>query len=130
MQVGEFRGLLEKHNIKRVKLGAFDVDCRLRGKYVSTEKFLSAAQSGMSFCDVIFGWDIGDVLYDNAKFTGWHTGYPDANCRIALDTFRLIPWEPGTAFFLLDFVGPAGNPPPIAPRQGLYREASRAADLG
>src|SRR5207247_9269860 len=69
MQLGEFRGLLEKHNIKRVKLGAFDIDCTLRGKYISTEKFLSAAQSGMSFCDVIFGWDIGDVLDDNAKFT-------------------------------------------------------------
>ena len=28
------------HNIKRVKLGAFDIDSTLRGKYVSTEKFL------------------------------------------------------------------------------------------
>lgn len=130
MQVGEFRGLLEKHNIKRVKLGAFDIDGALRGKYISTEKFLSAAQSGLSFCDVIFGWDIGDVLYDNAKFTGWHTGYPDATCRIALDTFRLIHWEPGTAFFLMDFVDRDGEPLVIAPRQVLERVVKRAADLG
>ncbi len=130
MQFGEFRGLLEKHNIKRVKLGAFDIDCTLRGKYISTEKFLSAAQSGMRFCDVIFGWDIGDVLYDNAKFTGWHTGYPDVDCRIALDTFRLIPWEPGTAFFLMDFVGGDGKPLPIAPRQVLERVVKRAEELG
>ncbi len=130
MQAGEFRGLLEKHNIKRVKLGAFDIDCTLRGKYISTEKFLSAMQSGMSFCDVIFGWDIGDVLYDNAKFTGWHTGYPDAPCRVALDTFRLIPWEPGTAFFLLDFVAPDGKPLAIAPRQVLQRVVKRAEELG
>jgi glutamine synthetase len=130
MQPGEFRGLLEKHNIKRVKLGAFDIDGALRGKYVSTEKFLSASESGLAFCDVIFGWDIGDVLYDNAKFTGWHTGYPDANCRIALDTFRLIPWEPGTAFFLMDFVGRDGNPLPIAPRQVLQRVVERAEHLG
>src|SRR6266436_3635251 len=130
MQAGEFRGLLEKHNIKRVKLGAFDIDCTLRGKYISTEKFLSAAQSGLSCCDVIFGWDIGDVLYDNAKFTGWHTGYPDANCRVALDTFRLIPWEPGTAFFLMNFVGRDGEPLAIAPRQVLERVVKRAAELG
>ena len=130
MQLGEFRGLLEKHNIKRVKLGAFDTDCTLRGKYISTEKFLSAAQSGLSFCDVIFGWDIGDVLYDNAKFTGWHTGYPDASCRVALDTFRLIPWEPGTAFFLMNFVGRDGEPLPIAPRQVLERVVKRAGELG
>jgi glutamine synthetase len=130
MNAAEIRALLDHHNIKRVKLGAFDIDSTLRGKYVSTEKFLSAAQSGLSFCDVIFGWDIADVLYDNAKFTGWHTGYPDANCRIALDTFRVIPWEPGTAFFLLDFVTPDGKPLPIAPRQVLQRVVKGAEDLG
>src|ERR1700693_722782 len=123
MNAAEIQALLDQHNIRRVKLGAFDIDSTLRGKYISTEKFLSAAQSGMSFCDVIFGWDIGDVLYDNVKFTGWHTGYPDANCRIALDTFRLIPWEPGTAFFLLDFVNLAA----VAPRQVLQRVIEKAA---
>ena len=130
MAVDNARELLEKHGIKRVKLGAFDIDGTLRGKYVSTEKFLSAAKSGLGFCDVIFGWDIGDVLYDNARFTGWHTGYPDAHCRIALDTFRRIPWEPGTAFFLMDFVARDGKPLAIAPRQVLERVVSRAQALG
>ncbi|HKW98904.1 MAG TPA: glutamine synthetase family protein [Bryobacteraceae bacterium] len=129
MEAAEVRALLEKHTVRRVKLGAFDIDGALRGKYVSTEKFLSAAGSGLGFCDVVFGWDIGDVLYDNAKFTGWHTGYPDAHCRIALDTFRMIPWEPGTAFFLMDFLRD-GRPLPIAPRQVLDRVANRAAELG
>jgi glutamine synthetase len=130
MQAGKIRELLGQHAIKRIKLGAFDIDGTLRGKYVSTDKFLSAAESGLSFCDVIFGWDIGDVLYDNVRFTGWHTGYPDAHCRIALDTFRLIPWEPGTAFFLLDFLTPEGKPLPIAPRQVLQGVAGRARELG
>src|ERR1700732_2630204 len=115
------RELFDKHQIQRVKIGAFDIDCTLRGKYISLDKFWPAAESGTGFCDVIFGWDIGDVLYDNAKVTGWHTGYPDANCRVALDTFRLIPWEPGTAFFLMDFVGREGKPLLIAPRQVLQR---------
>src|ERR1022692_3316780 len=76
------RRRFEDNHILRVKLGAFDIDATLRGKYISVEKFWSAAESGLGFCDVIFGWDIGDVLYDNVKFTGWHTGYPDAHCRI------------------------------------------------
>ncbi len=130
MTLEEVRKLLEQNEVKRIKLGAYDIDGTLRGKYVSSEKFHSAAQSGMGFCDVIFGWDIGDVLYDNVKFTGWHTGYPDANCRIALDTFRLIPWEPGTAFFLMDFVTRDGQPLPIAPRQVLQRVVARAEALG
>ena len=94
------RELFDKHQIQRVKVGAFDIDCTLRGKYISLDKFWSAAESGTGFCDVIFGWDIGDVLYDNAKVTGWHTGFPDATARIDLSTFRTIPWEPGTAIAL------------------------------
>ena len=84
------RELFEKHHIQRVKLGAFDIDCTLRGKYISLEKFSSAVESGIGFCDVIFGWDIGDALYDNAKVTGWHTGFPDATARIDPNTFRII----------------------------------------
>jgi glutamine synthetase len=118
------RELFVKHHIQRVKLGAFDTDCTLRGKYVSLDKFWSAAESETGFCDVIFGWDIGDVLYDNAKVTGWHTGYPDATARIDLKTFRAIPWEPGTAFFLLDFVNVAA----ISPRQVLQRVIEKAGE--
>jgi len=118
------RQLFETHHIQRVKLGAFDIDCTLRGKYISLEKFWSAVESGIGFCDVIFGWDIGDALYDNAKVTGWHTGFPDATARIDPNTFRIIPWEPGTAFFLLDFVNVAA----IAPRQVLQRVIDKARE--
>jgi len=124
------RRRFEDYHIRRVKLGAYDIDATLRGKYVSIEKFWSAMDSGLGFCDVIFGWDIGDVLYDNVKFTGWHTGYPDAHCRIDSATFRQVPWEPGTAFFLLDFCRPDGGPLEIAPRQVLQRVVNRAAGLG
>lgn len=122
MTVG-VRELFEKHSIRRVKLGAFDIDCTLRGKYVSLDKFWSAMDSGTAFCDVIFGWDIADLLYDNARITGWHTGFPDAAARIDADSFRLIPWEPGTAFFLLDFVNVAA----VAPRQALQRALEKAS---
>jgi glutamine synthetase len=118
------------HRIERVKLGAFDIDGILRGKYVSVEKFRSAAQSGLGFCDVIFGWDIGDMLYDNVSVTGWHTGYPDALARIDLSTFRLIPWEPGTAFFLMDLAAASGEPLAMSPRQVLRRVTTQAAERG
>jgi glutamine synthetase len=124
------RRRFEDNHIRRVKLGAFDTDATLRGKYISVEKFWTAAESGLGFCDVIFGWDIGDVLYDNVKFTGWHTGYPDAHCRIDISSYRLVPWEPGTAFFLLDFCDAAGGPLEIAPRQVFQRVLERAAERG
>ena len=124
MTPDEIRRRFEEYGVRRVKVGAFDIDATLRGKYISLEKFWSAVDSGLGFCDVVFGWDIGDALYDNVKFTGWHTGYPDAQCRIDLESFRPVPWEPGTAFFLLDMETP------IAPRETLRRVLRRAAEMG
>jgi len=124
------RHVFDERNVRKVKLGAFDTDGVLRGKYVSLDKFWSAAQGGLGFCDVIFGWDSSDQLYDNAQVTGWHTGYPDALATVDLSTFRLIPWEPGTAAFLLDFKERDGKPLAIAPRQVLQRVLARAARAG
>ena len=101
---------LDEAKVRRVKLGVTDIDGILRGKYVSLDKFASAAVGGLGFCDVIFGWDINDVLYDNCALTGGHTGFPDCLARIDLDTLRLIPWEEGTAFFLMDLFAKDGKP--------------------
>ncbi len=137
MDLVELRAAFERHGIRHVKVGGFDIDGVLRGKYVSPEKFWSAAESGFGFCDVIFGWDIQDVLYDGAAaatqgqaVTGWHTGYPDAHARIDLDTFRIIPWEPDTAAFLVDFTSKDGGPHPACPRSLLKRVIARAAKAG
>src|SRR5439155_27185088 len=106
---------VRRHDIRKVKVGGFDIDGVLRGKYVSLDKFWGVAEGGLGFCDVIFGWDSGDQLYDNAKVTGWHSGYPDAHAIVDLSTYRRIPWEPNTAPFLLDFELP------VSPRQVLQR---------
>src|SRR3954447_8431307 len=98
------RDWFEDKGIRHAKVGAVDIDGVWRGKYVSLDKFFSAAKGGLGFCDVVFGWDLADALYDNAKVTGWHTGYPDAQARVDLSTGRIIPWEPDCAAFLLDFV--------------------------
>src|SRR5437867_5189511 len=130
MDLKTVQTLLSEHSITKIKVGGFDIDGVLRGKYISRDKFDSAAQTGLGFCDVIFGWDSSDALYDNVKITGWHTGYPDALARIDLSTFRIIPWEPGTAFFLLDLYDSAGNPLPVSPRQALRRVIAKAESMG
>lgn len=124
------QALMEEDGIQKVKLGGFDIDGILRGKYISMDKFASAARDGFGFCDVIFGWDSNDVLYDNAKFTGWHTGYPDTLARIDLSTYRVLPWEPNTAFFIADFFDKQGGPLGVSPRQVLRRVVERANRLG
>ena len=130
VDLDRLRLLFEERKVQKVKIGGFDIDGVLRGKYVSLDKFFSAAQGGLGFCDVIFGWDSADQLYDNAEVTGWHTGYPDTLATIDLSTFRVIPWEPGTAAFLLDFADREGRPLAIAPRQVLQRVIARAKARG
>src|ERR1700755_3032260 len=112
---------LERKGITRAKVGGFDIDGVLRGKYVSLDKLKSALSSGFGFCDVIFGWDIADVLYDNAKVTGWHTGYPEPHAGLDPPPLRLIPWEPGTAAMLADFRDEQGGDHPACPRSLLRR---------
>ena len=120
----------DEKGVKKVKVGGVDIDGVWRGKYISLEKFYSAVQGGLGFCDVIFGWDIMDALYDNAKVTGWHTGYPDAEARVDVSTGRVIPWEPDTAAFLLDFANADGTPFEPSPRQLLQRVGRSARQMG
>lgn len=109
----------------RVKVAVADIDGVLRGKYMHRDKFLSAAEKGFGFCDVVMGWDMADACYDNVEMTGWHSGYPDAEARIAMSTYREIPWDDGVPFFLAD-LGDAQQ----CPRSLLRRVAERAQSMG
>ncbi len=114
----------------KVKVAIADIDGVLRGKYMHRDKFLSAVEGGFGFCDVVFGWDVEDQPYDNAPTTGWHMGFPDAQARIDLKTYRRVPWDGNCPFFLGDFVTPAAAPYPLCPRQVLKRVLRRAEKMG
>jgi len=114
----------------KVKVAITDIDGVLRGKYLHRDKFLSALESGFGFCDVVFGWDMGDQTYDNTKLTGWHHGYPDALVRLDPATGRRVPWDGDVPFFLGDFVTAEGKPHPLCPRQVLKRVLARARKMG
>jgi glutamine synthetase len=112
---------VKNHPSGKVKIAYADIDGILRGKYISAEKFLSFSNGETTFCDVIFGWDANDVAYDNGKYTGWHTGYPDAPARIDFTTFRKIPWENDVPFFLGEIMDEKGKPATVCPRQLLKK---------
>ena len=113
-----------------VKVAIVDIDGVLRGKYLDKGKFLSATKSGFGFCNVVFGWDSSDQCYDNTTYTSWRSGYPDAEVRIDLSTFRRIPWEDDRPFVLGEFVAADGAPLGVCPRQLLRQVIDRVADAG
>lgn len=119
--------IVEERGLTHVKVGVFDADGILRGKYMSKAKFISALDSGFGFCDVVLGWDSNDQLYDNTTFTGWHTAYPDAPVRILPETCRDLPFEGNMLFFICEFSDRAES---VCPRGTLRRVINRAAKMG
>ena len=121
---------VKDHPSGKVKIAFTDIDGILRGKYISSEKFLSVIENGMGVCNVIFGWDAGDVVYDNVEYTGWHTGYPDSPAVVDISTSRKIPWENDVPFFLGELTDQKGNPSPVCPRQLLKKILKEANKQG
>lgn len=121
---------LKKEGIDKIKIGVFDVDGVLRGKYINLNKFESALNGGFGFCDVVFGWDVADELYDKPSVTGWHSGYPDALAVVDESSERRIPREPNTVLFLADFINQDGTPYSACPRQLLKQQLAKAESLG
>ena len=130
MNTNDILQYVKEHSSGKVKIAFTDIDGILRGKYISVEKFFSVVESSTGFCNVIFGWDSGDVAYDNIEYTGWHTGYPDSASKIDLSTFRKIPWENDVPFFLGEIIEANGDPSYVCPRQLLKTVLNRANDLG
>jgi glutamine synthetase len=130
MNEEQITAYLKENDIQKIKFAFADIDGVLRGKVIHYKKFIDGLKDGYGFCDVAFGWDSTDTLYDNTQLTGWHTGYPDRQCRIDLSTFRTVPWQENIPFFLADFSDPAGHDLPACPRSLLKRVSKQCADMG
>ncbi len=125
--IQELEQHLDTEGIRHHKIGVFDIDGVFRGKYVNREKFLSALEKGLGFCDVVLGWDSADQLYDNTRVSGWHTGYRDAAVELDLRTARSLPFEPDTILVLGGFAGEYAQ---VCPRGVLQRIIEKARSMG
>lgn len=129
MNTEEIVELIHELDVKNIKLAVTDIDGVLRGKVISTDKFLRSVYDGIGFCNVIFGWDVNDVCYDNTTLSGWHTGYPDSIARIDPASYRKIPWEDQKPFFLGDF-SDAYDLSGVCPRTLLREIRTQAYQMG
>ncbi len=130
MNKNEIIAKLKESKNTKIKVAITDIDGVLRGKFMHRDKFISALKGGFGYCSVVFGWDMADASYDNVEVTGWHTGYGDEDARIDINTFRTIPWQDNTPFFLADFSKDNGDDLKVCPRSLLKRVISEAKELG
>lgn len=122
----------KEKKVDKIKFAFTDTDGILRGKVIHIQKFLEGLDAGYGFCDVVFGWDSSDTLYDRAGFTGWQTGFPDKPCYIDLSTMREIPWQNNIPFFLADFSGDGTHAAgaAVCPRSLLKKVVAECAAMG
>lgn len=125
--IAEAKKIVTERELTHVKVGLFDNDGVMRGKYMSREKFFSSLDKGFAFCDVVLGWDADDQLYDNGTYTGWHSGYPDAPVRIIPESCRELPFEDNMLLFLAEFDQQAEV---VCPRGTLRRVLEKADNMG
>ena len=130
MNEEQIKKYIKENDIQKIKFGFADIDGVLRGKVIHPIKFMNGLETGYGFCDVVWGWDSSDAIYDNVKLTGWHTGYPDQLCRIDLSTMRNVPWDNDIPFFLADFSKADGEDLPACGRSLLKRIAKQCTDMG
>lgn len=113
----------------RIMYAVTDIDGILRGKLISKDKLAKALKNKAGFCNVIFGWDVADAVYDNTALSGWHTGYPDAMATIDVNTLRNLPWNENMPLFLADF-SEDKNMAAACPRTLLKTVRQRCIDKG
>lgn len=120
-----------EHETSKIKFAFADIDGVLRGKVISVKKVLESLEKGIGFCNVVFGWDSSDAVYDESvSVTGWRSGYPDSICHIDLSTFRIIPWQNDLPFFMADFHKAGQDIAAVCPRSLLRMIAGEAEALG
>jgi glutamine synthetase len=130
MELAAIKQLVEEGKVEYVKIGAPDIEGVYRGKRVAAKHFLNSLEEGFGQCDVLFGWDIGEVVLPNLKFSNWERGFADIVMKPDLSTFALVPWEEQVASCVCDLWTEHGEPVSISPRYVLQRVVERARSLG
>ncbi len=121
--------LVAHRGIDNIKVGVTDLDGVLRGKYINRRKFEAAIAKGFGFCDVIFGWDSADELYEQDSFSGWKSGFADAWASIDATSCRALPTEASrSVMFLADFSGDRAAE--VCPRSLLKRVLQKLEEQG
>src|SRR5213594_300940 len=105
-----------------------DVFGRLVGKRFTGQFFLDhVARDGTHCCNYLLTVDIEMEPMTGFKVANWEKGFGDFGMKPDLATLRGIPWLPGAALVLCDFVHEDGKLVDEAPRSVLQRQIDALA---
>jgi glutamine synthetase len=108
-----------------------DIYGRLVGKRFAGNYFLKqVAAHGTHACSYLLTVNIEMDPQDGFKLANWDKGFGDFRMQPDFSTTRTLPWLPGTALVLCDFVHDSGDFVHEAPRSVLRRQLDLLAKKG
>lgn len=123
MNLSELRARVEEGEIDTVIVAIPDVFGRLVGKRFTAPFFMqSVAEHGTHGCNYLLTVNIEMDPMDGFKVANWESGFGDFEMRPDPSTIRVLPWQPGAALVICDFVREGGEPVAEAPRSVLRRQ--------
>ncbi len=106
-----------------------DVFGRLIGKRFTGRFFLDhVVTSGTHSCNYLLTVNIEMDPMDGFKVANWESGFGDFGMRPDLSTLRVVPWQPGAALVICDYLRHDGSYVAEAPRSVLRRQLDALAE--
>jgi len=121
---------VKSNNIKMFQLWLPDLDGIIRGKIISKDKIINSLSNGISFSNVLYGWDMHDFVFGDSIFSNWNEGFKDARLKIFLDSFRLSHIYNNTAIIFSDYINIDDSLLMLSPRNQLIKAVKDAKLLG
>lgn len=131
----ELKTRIEEGEIDTVIVAIPDVFGRLVGKRFTARFYLeSVAEHGTHGCNYLLTVNIEMDPMDGFKLANWEAGFGDFAMRPDTSSIRILPWQPGAALVICDFVRDSGDQPheyvAEAPRSILRRQIDLLAQQG
>jgi glutamine synthetase len=108
-----------------------DVFGRLIGKRMTARYFAdNTVKIGTHSCNYLLTLNLEMEPLTGFKLANWEKGFGDFEMRPALDTLRVLPWQPGAALVLCDLLHHGGGLVEEAPRSVLQRQLAALSERG
>lgn len=131
MNLAQLKSQIKSGTIDTILVAFPDPFGRLVGKRFRADFFLdSVVKHGTHGCNYLLTVNLDMDPLDGFKVANWDAGFGDFGFRPDLDTLRALPWQPGAAMVLCDFVRESGELVAEAPRSVLRRQLDLLAKQG
>jgi glutamine synthetase len=131
MNIQQLREQVRAGNIDTVIVAFPDPFGRLVGKRFRSEVFLDSVMShGTHGCNYLLTVNMEMDPLDGFKVASWDAGFGDFAFRPDTSTLRMLPWQPGAALVICDYVRENGSLVAEAPRSVLRKQLEMLKQRG